>query len=274
MQRSIGRLVALAGALALLLATSAPSLGATGGRLDGNGHPNVGAMIVAQPPRFGAVPWCSGVLIAPTAFLTTGHCTAILMEPGAVLLGVTFAASFDPASSSVVPGTVRVPPGGDSAVPDALPDLALIELDAAPAGVTPAVAPTGDLGRALADLPDPDGPALTAVGYGLTGFLTAAGGGRAFDLQDYGIRRAAPLHLEELRPDALLLTGTDYPPLLQGSGSPCFGDSGGPVFADDAGMVVAINTATTLACTKPFAFTRLDTPAARAFLGRVIAAEP
>ncbi|MDP9358836.1 MAG: hypothetical protein M3Q71_05495 [Chloroflexota bacterium] len=86
------------------------------------------------------------------------------------------------------------------------------------------------------------------------------------DLQDYGIRRAAPLTFAALQEDHLLLAGTDVPPVLAGSDHPCFGDSGGPVFRGAGPMVVALNTATSPACDRPFAFTRLDTPAAQAFL--------
>ncbi len=112
---------------------------------------------------------------------------------------------------------------------------------------------------------------FTAVGYGGTGFLTASAGGVwTVDLQDYGVRRAAPLTFAALQDDHLVLASADVPPVLTGSSHPCFGDSGGPVFLGEGPTVVALNTATTPSCDAPFAFTRLDTPAAQAFLAQFV----
>ena len=264
--RRLGPLLAVAGLLALAPPTGLLAEAAVGGRPIGN-RPYVGALVVAHPPARGAVAWCSGVLVAPTVFLTAAHCTTVLPESGGVLLGVTFDAVFDPASSPIVPGTAHANPAYDPAAPGAATrDLAVIRLAQAPAGVEPATLPEGDLGAGLALLPDLRDAPYAAVGYDVTGFLADAAGGPAFDLQAYGTRRTAPLTFHALVGDALLLAGTAFPPLLAGAGTPCFGDSGGPVFLGETPVLLPINTATSLACAEPFAFTRLDTAAARTFL--------
>jgi len=64
-------LIVLAFLLALAL-SALPAAAITGGELDGEGHPNVGLMIADID---GEPVWrCSGTLIAPTVFLTAGHC--------------------------------------------------------------------------------------------------------------------------------------------------------------------------------------------------------
>ncbi len=70
---------ALIPALLLLLVVVAPAAGIIDGRLDGNGHPNVGALEL--PVGFG-VPACSGTLISPTVYVTAGHCTNFLESRG------------------------------------------------------------------------------------------------------------------------------------------------------------------------------------------------
>ena len=71
MKRLVG---ALALSATLLLGTAAVSVAVTHGELDGNGHPYVGLM-VAQDAAGKPLWRCSGTLIAPTVFLTAGHCT-------------------------------------------------------------------------------------------------------------------------------------------------------------------------------------------------------
>lgn len=59
--------------VALLVVT--PALSITFGELDGEQHPNVGALLVAWPYPDGSIDViCSGTLISPTVFLTAAHC--------------------------------------------------------------------------------------------------------------------------------------------------------------------------------------------------------
>ena len=59
----------------LLLAASLPAGAITYGQLDGNGHPNVGAIVAEYIAPGQKDLFCSGTLISPTVFLTAAHCT-------------------------------------------------------------------------------------------------------------------------------------------------------------------------------------------------------
>ena len=67
--------------LVLVLAVAAlPAAAITGGQLDEEEHPNVGAIIrdygAEAEPRYRVL--CSGTLIGDTVFLTAAHCTTYL----------------------------------------------------------------------------------------------------------------------------------------------------------------------------------------------------
>jgi hypothetical protein len=88
-------------AVPLVLATvlalgTTPAFAISNGVPDGNGHPNVGALL-ADFNENGAVTgdeaFCSGSLISPTVFLTAGHCL-VFLEPAGI---ETIYVSFDPA---------------------------------------------------------------------------------------------------------------------------------------------------------------------------------
>jgi hypothetical protein len=66
----------------ILLAIVPMAVAITFGQPDGNGHPNVGAMIVQEPDGVKYL-YCSGTLIAPDVFLTAAHCTAAAAAYGA-----------------------------------------------------------------------------------------------------------------------------------------------------------------------------------------------
>ena len=65
-------LPAIALLAALVLATPAGAI--TYGTPDGDGHPEVGALLAPQAYADGTWAACSGTLISPTVFLTAAHC--------------------------------------------------------------------------------------------------------------------------------------------------------------------------------------------------------
>jgi hypothetical protein len=79
-------------ACAAILALAAPAGAITYGTPDGNGHPEVGALLAPQPYSDGTWATCSGTLISPTVFLTAAHC-----DQGVSRVAVTFdpSAPFD-----------------------------------------------------------------------------------------------------------------------------------------------------------------------------------
>ena len=75
------------------------------GEPDGNGHPNVGALLAPQAYSDGTWASCTGTLISPTVFLTAAHC-----EWDTDRLAVTFASTYVPGQSKVYWGTWHADP--------------------------------------------------------------------------------------------------------------------------------------------------------------------
>ena len=133
-------------ALAVALVTVSTAAAITGGGVDGNAHPYVGALVVN-----GSVE-CSGVLVAPTVFVTAGHCGAD---------GTRVSVSFDSKLTggwSLLGGTLEVDPTKGA-------DLAVVVLDA-PAGVAPATLPAADSAGSLAQGRARDERRLRVLGLG------------------------------------------------------------------------------------------------------------
>jgi hypothetical protein len=88
--------VMLAGiTLLAVLALAVPAGAITYGAPDGDGHPEVGALLAPQAYSDGSWAACSGTLISPTVFLTAAHC-----DLGVSRVAVTFETSYDPASGT------------------------------------------------------------------------------------------------------------------------------------------------------------------------------
>jgi V8-like Glu-specific endopeptidase len=258
-------------ALALVMAAT-PAHAITWGQVDGNRHPNVGAVVV-NDTRFGEqILGCSGTLIAPTIFLTAAHCIvgSIREDPEVTFVGVTFDPQFE--SDGTVPDHIIT--GQMIAHPDyrtstwPLYDIGVIVLDEPVTGVTPAQLPPAQFLDSVKTARGQKTVTFTIVGYG-TAILTQGGPHQA----PYGTRQFATTHLLEVnnaRTGNTLFTMTNAPGTGGGS---CYGDSGGPVFLGTTNMLVGVHIlGNGTGMCRGFSWEyRLDTAEARAFLSQFVA---
>ena len=255
--------------LTVLLATPVQAI--TNGTLDGDAHPNVGAVIAIYTP-ISAEPivWCSGTLVAPTLFLTAAHC--IEDDPDLTILGVTFdPVPVDPETGDVVGTIIPVAdnglhphPGYPGPASDPL-DIAIIELEQAAVGITPANLPILHQFDELAQKNGLRGQQFTAVGYGSTGREHDPGSGSpTFAFPD--TRMVAVSTFRALNRAWLRLSMNPS----TGDGGTCYGDSGGPNFLgagdDETAIIAAITITGDAVCRATNVVYRLDSLSAQAFL--------
>ena len=239
----------LAGAASLVLA--APAQAITNGAPDGNGHPNVGALLAPQAFSDGTWEECSGTLIAPRVFLTAAHC-----DEGLARVKVTFDSVYT-APGTTYTGTWHADPAYRKAASDPH-DIAVVVLDTAPAGIAPARLPAAGSLSAL-----PHGTTFTSVGYGAQS-VTSGAGGKTFHYAD--VRYVTTGTLNSVTPSWLRISGN---PAL-GNGNTCYGDSGGPNFLGDTDIVAGTTITGDTPCRSTNVDYRLDTSSARSFLARFV----
>jgi hypothetical protein len=250
--RKASLFVALAAALVFAAAGSA----ITNGGPDGNRHPEVGALLAQQAFSDGTWEECTGTLISARVFLTAEHC-----DEGVSRVEVTFASTFDRATSTTYWGTWHGDPSYSQSQSDPN-DLAVVVLDKAVKGITPARLPAaGSLSGLAGD------QQFTSVGYGAQS-VTSGPGGKIFHYAD--IRYVAIGTLNSITPAWLRISQN----ASTGNGGTCYGDSGGPNFLGAGASETNIIAATTITGDTPCRSTnvdyRLDTPSARAFLGQYV----
>jgi len=248
-------------ALAILLASGVAQT-ITYGHPDGNRHPYVGALVGKDEE--GEFVFCSGTLIAPDVFLTASHCTAAIDQFGFHFEGVTFDNVFDPDTSVVYPGTPHTNPAfpGPSSDPK---DIAVVVLDEEVRGIRPASVPRAGLLDRLARNDSLKGQRFTAVGYGVTERTHEAGSGAPV-FGEGGTRMYSVSTFSALNKAWLRLSQNP----ATGDGGTCYGDSGGPNFLGDSRTIAAITITGDAPCRSRNVTYRLDTPSARAFLGRYV----
>ncbi|WP_083441655.1 S1 family peptidase [Nitriliruptor alkaliphilus] len=254
--------------MAFVLLVATPALAITWGQFDGDGHPNVGAMVV-DVPETGWWHVCSGTLIEDDVFLTAAHCTQFA-EAQELQVGVSFDPVFDPETSAIIRGTTHTHPdfgfSGPGGTSDAH-DIAVIVLDEPAAGISPASLPTAGLldqlnvGNGLKD------QLFTVVGYG----VQEPEFGEGPPVHPYtGERRVAVSRFLALLPSWLQLSQVD----ARDDGGSCFGDSGGPTFlgagAQETDIVVSITSWGDSMCVATGTTYRVDTESARAFLAQFV----
>jgi Trypsin len=238
-------------AVAAVLTFASAALAITYGEPDGNRHPNVGALLAPEPYSDGTWVTCSGTLISPTIFLTAAHC-----DQGVSRVAVTFDSSYDAATGTTYWGTWRADPAYTHSQNDPH-DLAVVVLDRAVKGITPAKLPAaGSLGGL------PVGTKFTSVGYGAQSVTIEKG--PTFHYAD--VRFVAVGSLSAVNPAWLRISMNP----ATGDGGTCYGDSGGPNFLGNTNVLAATTITGDFMCRATNVVYRLDTDSARSFLRQFV----
>jgi len=244
------RLLLAALLLLAVLLPAYPASAITNGSADGAAHPNVGGLVSPTQYSDGTWIYCSGTLISPTVFLTAAHCAE----------GDRVAVTFDPdyvAGDKVYYGTFHADPAYPGPTSDAH-DVAVVVLDKAVKGITPALLPQADSLSAL-----PPTQQFTSVGYGAYE-VTNSPGGHQYLYDD--VRMVATGTLNAINKTWLRISMNPS----TGNGGTCYGDSGGPNFLGTSPVVAAITITGDAVCRSTNVDYRLDTPSARAFLQQYV----
>ena len=224
-----------------------PASAIINGSLDGNRHPAVGGLVSPTQYPDGTLTYCSGTLISPTVFLTAAHCA----QDGEQVL-VTFDADYE-AGDELHGGTFHADPGYPGTSADSH-DIAVVVLDEAVVGITPALLPTAG---SLSDLSKDQ--AFTSVGYGAYEVTNSRGGHRYL----YDDRRMVAVGTLNATNKTWLRISMNA---STGNGGTCYGDSGGPNFVGSTDVIAAITITGDAVCRATNVTYRLDTDSARAFL--------
>ncbi|MFO1327146.1 MAG: trypsin-like serine protease [Rubrivivax sp.] len=247
----------------LTLLGASPARAILGGQVDGSGHPQVGAIDVR--PTGKVIP-CTGTLIAPTVFVTAGHCADFFLSLGIPEARVSFDAVFSDLGTFHT-GTLYLHPlyRADPASNrhDDPHDIAVIVFAQPVTGITPAQLPHAGMLDALG----PAGlgaQAFPVVGYGITRLLGGpeGGGPRDIDRTSAGIRKTGDWRFRSLTADWLRFDMQEA--------RACTGDSGAPNFLGNSRLIVGIGVGGDAACQAMGSDLRLDTESVRAFLGRFV----
>lgn len=238
------------------LSLAAPAFAITYGEPDGGDHPNVGALIRENPDGTREI-WCSGTLISPTVFLTAAHCVDDVET-----LGWTAYVTFDQewtSKSKLYSGTIYLHPDYTYRQNDPN-DVAVIVFSQAIKGITPASLPS----EGLLDRLSLKGQKFTAVGYGVHE------GGGPFGFPSGNDRWQSVSSFNSLTSAWLRLSQNP----ATGDGGTCYGDSGGPNFlgsgANETSIIASLTVTGDRFCKALNSTYRLDTEAARSFLGAFV----
>lgn len=256
--RTRQRVVFVASVVALFLLGTSPTHAILNGTLDGNRHPNVGAVVAeVDGQRFSP---CSGILIAPAVLVGAAHCLDFLEDVGATQVWVTFDSQANVETSQLIPGTMHPNPAFEANAPDPN-DVAVITFETPVVGIVPAVLPTLGLLDQLGEKNGLKDQLFTVVGYGANQRIVGEGPQTfLFDLK----RRFATSELNAIEPALLRLAMNASRDL----GGASFGDSGGPIFRGDSNPVVAI--VGLRSSQGMYMGYRLDIPSAQAFLSSFV----
>jgi hypothetical protein len=235
------KIVAVAAGLAVLIGVAYPVAAITNGTADNGAHPYVG-VVVFYGAGGNAVGRCSGELLSPTAFLTSGHCITL---NGGVSGEVWFEENATTAKGTGNAGALRTSPDGE---------LGAVILGKAVSVGGFATLPALGVVDTLANKTP-----LVIVGYGVTEQDKISGNpiGRWNDPTDR-VKASSALVSGTQSGSADILKHQNGPG--GGSGGGCFHDSGGPILPVESTTVLAINAFVSNAnCTGIGYGTRIDT---------------
>lgn len=234
---------------------------------DGNGHPNVGALLRKRADGHLTI-LCTGTLVSPRVFLTAGHCTDFMIntlhQPDAY---VTFDPNFGtPTNVFATPyhGTLITNPDWHQPYQN---DTAIVLLDAPVVGIAPAkIAPLGFL-DGLKDAKTINDTPFTNVGYGTSEQVVVKSEGPTFPFD--GIRKWTVSGYHALNQDAIHLDQS----LARGLSGTGYGDSGGPTFVDTPNGPVIVSVVSTgdVPCYSTSVNQRVDIANAQDFLAPYLA---
>ena len=258
------KLLILAIIVVIMLAVVPIARAITFGQPDGNGHPNVGAMIVQEPDGIKYL-YCSGTLIAPDVFMTAAHCTYAAAAYGADPHDVYV--SFDPVldeNATLYQGTYDLNPNYGHDMHD-LHDVAVIMLDEPipNTDIVPAELPPAGLLTDMKKAHQLKGQEFVTVGYGRLRNEKTRG---PHAIGDAGERYYAEQTFQALKPYWLQISMNPS----TGNGGTCYGDSGGPHFLGDSNMVVSLTVTGDAWCRATDVTYRLDTDSARSYLSQFV----
>ena len=239
-----------------LVVIAAPAAAITYGQIDGNRHPQTGALVGTFSS--GTYPYCSGALVSETVFVTAAHC-----DIGTDRVRVTFDSEYS-SRAKLYRGTFYGHPEYTYSQDDPK-DLAVVVFDRPIKGIVPARLPEAGLLDRMGLTQDSK---FTAVGYGGTEPENQPGGPVISypDVRMYSVSSFNSLNASWLRLSQNNATG---------DGGTCYGDSGGPNFigagSTETTTIAAVTVTGDALCKATNVTYRLDTPVARAFLGRFVA---
>ena len=258
--------VALILGLGLAFAVAAgPAAAISNGEPDGNGHPNVGALLAdfsGDGQITGDEAFCSGSLISSTVFLTAGHCVEFLEPEGFETIYVSFDSALLDANG---PGTLiatttwAFDPAFYTSFRAAHDIGVVIVPAAATVGITPVVLPAAGSLDAMKRAGELRSMLVRNVGYGVIPDWKRGPSRFEFD----GNRNTSLSPVMSLTKTWLKLQMNND---STGLGGVCFGDSGSPKFIEGTNSIVAITTGGDGNCRSLNYNYRLDTAEARAFL--------
>jgi secreted trypsin-like serine protease len=261
-------IAALAATIAILVPVSGASAQTGDAQPDGNGHPNVGALLAKRTDGSLRI-ICSGTLVTTRVFLTAGHCTSFMESRGQFDAYVTFDPNFgtDPDHNIFsTPYHGRVITNPDWHVPYQN-DTAIVLLDKAVKGITPAKIASRGLLDTLKKNGTIDDYDYLNVGYGSAEQIVVPTVGPTFPFD--GIRKWTISKFSALDPEFIHLNQN----LFQGNSGTGYGDSGGPTFLDTGSGPVVVSVVSTgdVPCYATSVNERVDTDNAQNFLAPYLA---